>query len=349
MRTRRAVLAVAGLVASLSCASLAAPDLSDRPNAWRQGLALAVNDGTQAQAAIQAIAAGDRAAFASDVLALIRSKPLADKARFPREFAAAAARLAAGAGEAREAVLSAIATAALVSDAPGGALTRDVVTLVQVTTAQLASGDRAMFTRTILRVLDRRTFAESTTRRISFGAVALAAIAGGGDRKPAVIAELFANTPMSDLGAVSAVLAEAFSQKRNTLANEDYLQLASTVLRAVAERLKGQADEAKRYGYAVAVFLAGAASPATFETALMQRLSSEWPAQGMSKEGVEEASNTAKVDITAQSAVVNGIQQQFGQSPTWGVLILTPGGMLAGEEGPPFVHENRPPGYQNQF
>jgi hypothetical protein len=357
---KRAILALVVVLGSLAAAmaqDTGATTTDNRSAAWKQNLGLAVNDETKVTAAIQAMPEADRAAFAADVLSVLLAKRVlvADKAGWARSFAATAAALVAGAGNQRTAVAAAVAAEVLTAcvsadtrelaagDLPQlGALAKSVL-------LQLKGDDRIAFLDAMLAATNKQKAANGNVHKLALCTVALSLFAGAGDAKKGAAAEIFATVPLADLGAVAQAFSDAFSQRRNKLGSDDYLQAALQILQAVANRTAGLPDAASRFAYAVAAFLGGATSPATFEPLLMAKLSDLLAKIGVTREAFAAALAAARSDMAANAALMQALFAPLNQRTVWGVIILPPGNMLAGEEGPPFVHENRPPrGYQNQ-
>jgi hypothetical protein len=344
-----AVLAL-GVLATAYAAESIAPAREARSAVWQKNLALAVNDAAKATAAIQAMPEAERAAFAADVLAVLQTKRqvMADKAAWESSFAATAAALVAGAGGARQAVLAAVAAetvnAVVTSEArelTAGSLT-SLGALAKLEMSMLKGQDRVDFANALLQAVNKQKATDAGVHKLAMSMTALALFAGAGDAKKEVFAEVFAVVDLRDLGAVAKAFSDAFSQRKNNLGSDDYLQAATKLLQAVAERNAGQPDAGVRLAYAVAVFLGGANNPVQFEQDLTGKLADLLAKVGMTKERFATALAAAKADLAANAALVS-------KMAAWGLIILPPGSMLAGEEGPPFVHENRPPGgYQNQ-
>ena len=103
-------VAVLGCLTVACAQSAGTPALDNRSAAWKQNLALAVNDPTKVAGVMQSIPEADRAAFAADVLEVLQTKRqyMPDKAAWAQEFSATAAALIAGAGGAKNAVLSTV-------------------------------------------------------------------------------------------------------------------------------------------------------------------------------------------------------------------------------------------------
>lgn len=337
--------------------------LADRPDTWRKSAALAVSDESKAATAIQQVAEADRPAFARDVLTLLQSKPVADKSVLPKTYAATASALVSGAGSAKKPVLASVAATTvdtgLAADTREVTISANVAGLIRSVTAQLPADDRAAFAALTLQAIDARKSADATAHKVSICSASVALIAGGGTKKAAIVGELFAVTSTNDLSAMSAMLVDAFGQRKNSLSNEDYLQVATTILQAVSDRLSGMPDAAMRFSYAAAIFLSGSASPVTFEPMLMSKMSADMLAKvGQTQDTLARDIATAQPIIAAQTPTVGqalsvsqapaGAAPSTTPAPAGSVAILTAGGMLAGEEGPPFVNENRPPAYQNQ-
>ena len=360
-------LILAGLVAfgllGAVCAAdnVGAPTLANRTPEWKKNLGLAVNDETKVTGAIQAIPEADRAAFAAEVIAVLQSKRqyLVDQAAWAQNFSATVAALLAGSGGAKTAMLSAMAAEIVNGCASsetrelGNAELLQLGALAKSIELRMGGPDRVAFANALLLAVDKQKTTDVGVHKLACSVTALSLFAGAGDGKQSVLAEEFAVVKLGDLGAVSKTFADAFGQRKNNLSNDDYLQAAVKILQTVAARTAGLPDATNRFAYAVAMFVAAAGNPAQFEQILLGKLAEVLPKVGATTEAFASALAAAKGDIAANAALVQSLTATLAQRAVWGVIILPPGTMLAGEEGPPFVHENRPPPgvpskYQNQ-
>lgn len=350
-------VAAFGLIGAACADDAGASSLDNRSSEWKKNLGLAVNDETKVAGVLQSIPEADRAAFATDVLAVLQAKRLhmADPAAWEKNFSATAAALVAGSDGAKKAVLSAMA-AEIVNDCVA-AESRELSSgellqlgvLAKSVEQRLGGEDRVAFANALLLAVDKQKTTDGGVHKLACSVTALSLFAGAGDAKKIVIAEVFAVAKIGDLGAVSKSFADAFSQRKNSLGNDDYLQVAMQILQAVATRTAGLSDASTRFAYAVAMFVGAAGNPAQFEKNLMGKLAELLSNVGPTTESFAVALASAKGDLVTNAALVQSLTPTLSQKAVWGVIILPPGTMLAGEEGPPFVHENRPPGgYQNQ-
>jgi hypothetical protein len=346
---------VAGMAAAWAQDAARGPVPEGRSAAWRQLVAAAAIDSNRLAEAVLQTPEADRAAFVQDVLALVYSKPVTKKALRIRACAAAAAQAlqAAGTGAGRQAVFDAVAGwavgTAVHPESRELAATSDLSALLLAIESQAAAGDRVPFAASVLRAVASSSTADEASRKLALSTAALALVGGAGDRKVPVIATVFCDTPTNGLAAVTAALADAFGQRRNQLSNENYQQIALGVLTAVANCAAGKPDAGQRFAFAVAAFVEAAVVPAAFEQSILGRIPAEQLVKvGLTPESLATAVQTARRDMGAEKGILAAVQKTAGARPVWGVIILPPGTMLAGEQGPPFVHENRPPGYQNQ-
>ncbi|MEI8242618.1 MAG: hypothetical protein WCI17_05070 [bacterium] len=339
-----------GVLAAACAADPASTARETRSAAWQKNLALAVNDAAKATAAIQAMPEAERAAFAADVLAVLQTKRqvMADKAAWENSFAETAAALVAGAGGAKKAVLAAVAAETV--NAVVAPESRELVAgslaslgaLAKLEMSLLKGQDRVDFANALLQAVNKQKAADAGVHKLAMSVTALSLFAGAGNAKKDGFAEVFAVVDVRDLGAVAKAFSDAFGQRKNNLGSDDYLQAAMQLLQGVVARIAGQPDAADRFAYAVSVFLGGANNPVQFEQDLMGKLADLLGKIGATKESFTTKLAATKADMAANAALVS-------KKTMWGLIILPPGSMMAGEEGPPFVHENRPPGgYQNQ-
>jgi len=351
-----AFLAAFGLIGAACAEDAGASALDNRSSEWKKNLGLAVNDETKAAGAIQSLPDADRAAFAADVLDVLQAKRLhmADAAAWEKNFSATAAALVAGSGGAKKAVLPAMAaeivndSAATESRELGNGELLQLGVLAKGVEQRLGGEDRVAFANALLLAVDKQRTTDGGVHKLACSVTALSLFAGAGDAKKGVIAEVFAVVRLGDLGAVSKTFSDAFNQRKNNLGNDDYLQVAMQILQAVAARTAGLPDATARFAYAVAMFAGAAGNPAQFEKDLTGKLAELLSKVGATTESFAVALAAAKGDMAANAALVQSLYPALFQKAVWGVIILPPGTMLAGEEGPPFVHENRPPsGYQN--
>lgn len=341
-------LIVAGMAALgclvVSCATGAeAAAVGARSPEWNKSLKLAVNDTRKAAAVMQAIPEAARATFAAEVLAALQAKRqrMADKLVWAHEFAAIAAGLAEGSGGAKDTVLAAV-PAGIVNacvdpearELTSGSLAQ-LSLLAKSVAEQLKSEDRVAFANALLLAVNKQKATDAGVHKQAMSVVALSLFAGAGTAKDSVLAEAFAVVDTNDLGAVAQIFSDAFNQRNNGLSNDEYLQTAQQILQKVAARLKNLPDVAKRFAYAVSVFLGGAANPAQFEQALLGKLTDPLVGIGATKDGFASALGDAKADMTANGTLVKGTQFK----PFVGLLRTLP-----------FIHENRPvpSKYQNQ-
>lgn len=356
-----ASVAVLGCLAAAWAEDTGVPALDNRSADWKKNLVLAVNDASKVKPAIQAVPEASRAAFAADVLAVLLTKRqhMADQQAWVNDFGVTAAALADGSGGVTNAVLATVAGEVVIAcvtaesrelgngDVPElGVLSKSVV-------SSLKNENRVAFANAVLLAVGKQKAADAGVRKLALCAASLALFAGAGDAKSGVFAEVFAVVEVGDLGSETKAFADAFNQRKNNLSNDDYLQVALQILQTVAARIAGQPDATTRFAYAVAVFLGGANNPAAFEQALSGKLADLLVKIGATKEGFAAALALVKPDVATNAALVESLYPSLTQKAVWGVIILPPGSMLAGEEGPPFLHENRPPsnlstGYQDQ-
>ena len=350
-------VAAFGLIGAAACAEDAgASALDNRSAEWKNNLGMAVNDETKVAGVMQGMPEADRAAFAADVLAVLHAKRLhmADMAAWEMNFGATTAALVAGSGGAKKAVLSAMAAEIVNDSVAAESRELDSGELLQLgvlaksVEQRLGGDDRVAFANALLPAVDKQRTTDGGVHKLACSVTALSLFAGAGDAKKVVIAEMFAVVKTGDLGAVSKTFSDAFNQRKNRLGNDDYLQVAMQILQAVAARTAGQTDATARFSYAVAMFVGAAGNPAQFEKDLMGKLAALLSKIGATTESFAVALASAKGDLATNAALVQSLTPALSQKAVWGVIILPPGTMLAGEEGPPFVHENRPPsGYQN--
>ena len=351
-----AMLATGGLLCVAHAQNAGAPATQGRPGDWSRNVGLAVNDETKVVGLMQGLPEADRAAFAANVLSVLASKRqvMADKAAWEKNFGAEAGALVAGAGGAKTAVLGAIANAIIADCASSEAHELgkgDLLALgamAKIVMQQLTGDDRVAFARILLQAVDKQKAVDAGVHKLACSVTALALFAGAGDARKAVLSEAFAVLGMDDLGALARSFADAFEQAKNRMSNADYLLAAQQILQAVATRVAGGPDAATRFAYAESMFVGGAANPEQFESILGAKLGDLLTKIGTTTGQYASLLATAKADLAAQGALVRGMGAMLAQS-IWGVVILPPGTMMAGEEGPAFVHENRPPmGYQDQ-
>ena len=351
-----ALLAAGGLLGAAYAQNAGAPATQGRSGDWSKNVGLAVNDETRIAGLMQGLPEADRAAFAANVMAVLSSKRqvMADKTAWEKNFGAAAGALVAGAGGAKTAVLGAIATA-IIADCASSETHElgkgDLLALgamAKIVMLQLTGADRVAFARILLQAVDKQKAVDAGVHKLACSVTALALFAGAGDARKNVVAEAFAVLGMDDLGALARSFADAFGQQKNRMSNVDYLLAAQQILQAVAARVAGGPDAATRFAYAEAMFVNGAGNPEQFETLLRSKLGDLLAKLGTTTEQYASLLAAAKADALAHGALVRGVSAMLTQQ-IWGVIILPPGTMLAGEEGPAFVHENRPPmGYQDQ-
>ncbi len=323
-----------------------------RSAVWKQSVALAASDPTQAAEALKRLSLtsdGDRAAFVADVLFLVQSKPLIDAGELNRNLAAVAGALAvaADAGGYGKVVLQAIANFVVGTGVTGDQLQVSPATLrlIRLVMAQLPGQDRTQFAADVIGQVDSH---QMDSKPRAMGALAVALVAGAGDQKSAVIVEVIAMAPMADLPAVTSSLAAVFDQHKNQLTNELFLQVATKILDVVAGRLSGLTDKQERYAYALDAFISASASPVDFKAILIASLSAETLGKvGGTKDSVGADVQGVQAAVTAvQAAVPAGAEGVLVGDP-----ITTTGQRqnVTVEQGPAYTHENRPPpGYQNQ-
>lgn len=327
--------------------SAGAPALNSRSPEWKKSVAAAVNDSTKVADIVHALPAADRAAFAADVLSVLQSKRqhMADKVAWANEFGATCAALVSGANGSRDAVLP-VVTGGLLNTCVSGEsreLGKGGLSLLGVltksTASNLSAGDRVAFVKALLKSCgsQKTTDADVHKQAVSIAAIALFSGVGGG--RPDVIAEVFADVDVSDLGAVAKVLSDAFNQQKNGLNNEEYQQVAVQVLQQVADRLAGTPDAKLRYAYAVSAFLDAATNPSQFEVALLGKIGGQLDKVGLSKDGLQHAVAAARTDMAGNSHLSDVVTHEVFGDPSAPGKFLTPG------DGP-----IRPPapGYQNQ-
>ena len=351
-----ACVAVLGCLGAVWAEDAGAPVFANRSAEWKSNLSLAVNDESKVAGAIQAMPEADRAAFAADVLGVLQTKQqlVADKAAWAKNYRMTAAALVAGAGGAKKAVLGSVAAgvvgACMTAESRelGSGDLPELGALAKSVTQQMKSEDRAAFANALIQATDKQKAADAATHKMALCAISLSMFAGAGDAKKGVVAEVFAVVAIDDLGAVAKSLSDAFNQRKNKLNNDDYLRLAVQYLREIAGRLAGQQDATLRFAYAVAAFLGGASNPAAFEPDLMGKIADLLPKVGATQESLATALTAARAGLTANAALVQGLYAILSPRTIFGVTILPPGNILSGEVGLPFVHENRPPGYQDQ-
>jgi len=232
-------------------------------------------------------------------------------------------------------------------------VTGEMTALFQATIERMPVTDRVAFAGNVFQAIDKQKAPDAETRNSNFKMASVALAAGAGEQKVVVVSAAFCEIPTNALGAVSAAFAEVFDQRRSKLSEPDYLQLAMRTLQAVADCATGKPDAGVRFAYAAAAFVGGAGSPATFEGALLAKLTPEILAKvGLSRDEF----------VAALAAAKGGIQGQRVASPLaiplFSVQDLIPPGSVplglsvGGETGLPVARENRPPspppGYQNQ-
>ena len=344
---------------TVACAETAgSPALDNRSAAWKQKLAQAVNDASKVESIILSMPDADRAGFAADVLTVLQAKRqfMADKVAWAKEFGVTAAALVSGAGGAKSAVLAAvtagIGNACITGESRelGKGDMALLGVLVKSTEMQLKGDDRVAFANALLGAVGKQKAADAGVHKLALSMTALSLFAGAGDAKKTVAAEIFAVVDVGDLGAVSEALCDAFNQRKNSITNDDYLQVALQILQVVAPRVAGMPDAVTRFAYAVAAFMAAAGNPAQFEHDLMGKLDDLLGKVGATRESLATALAAAKADMAVNADLVQTLYPELSRKNAWGVVILPPGNLLMGWEGIPFVGLNRPPpgGYQNQ-
>jgi hypothetical protein len=209
----------------------------------------------------------------------------------------------------------------------------------------LVAQDRVAFAGAVLRTIGKQ--ADGDARKFTLCAVALTMADRAGEARKQVIAEVFAVVDTGDLAAVAAAFAKGFSQERNGMSDEDYLQAATNILAAVAERLKGQADAAQRFAYAVAAFLGGAKNPDAFRDALFARIGGLLAGVKSTPDGLAGLLPAALQGLKDNDPLARRLFPSTGGRTLPGTtgkwMLLYEMDRLS------FVGENRPPrGYQNQ-
>lgn len=349
------------------------PPDAGRPALWRQAVALAANEPLSVGEAMKRVTLAtdaDRAAFVSDVLSLVQSKPVVDAGELNRDLAAVAGALTAAADASGngQVVLAAIAKFVVGTGVTGDTLlaTPAMNALVRVVESQMPSRDRVVFAADVINQVAEHKTGDALPQGRAIGAVAVALVAGAGDQKPAVIAEVYAVTPKATLTTVTAAFADVFNQKQNNMTAEVYQQVATKILDSVATRLTSTTDAKDRYTSALAAFVSAAAAPVDFQTTIVAAIpQTTLTAMGTTKETVAAEVQTTQAAVTivqASTPAVTAPAAATGTAATApaadaGVLAsVAPGATTSGqsenstvEQGPPQTAQNRPPGgYQNQ-
>lgn len=354
-------VAVLGCLTVACAQSAGTPALDNRSAAWKQNLALAVNDPTKVAGVMQSIPEADRAAFAADVLEVLQTKRqyMPDKAAWAQEFSATAAALIAGAGGAKNAVLSTVSAEIVNACVTGESHELASGDLAQLgileksTMLQLQGDDRVAFASAMLLAVGKQSTTDADVHKLAISTTALALVAGAGDAKTSVVADIFAVVPLADLGTVAQAFSDVFNQRKNSLGNDDYQQMALQTLQAVAARTAGQPGVVTGFAYVVATFVGGAANPAQFEQDLTGKLADLLAKMGMTQESLATALAAAKTDMAANAALLQTLYPTLSRKTVWGVIVLTPDSLLGWQvtiTPPTSTGLRRPPpsGYQNQ-
>ena len=126
-----------------------------------------------------------------------------------------------------------------------------VVSLMQAMTAELAGKDRVAFAAEVLKKIIQSSELDAATRKALLTKTAFSLVSGAGDRRDEVVAEVYALSPASDLGAISAAMIRVFDQQKNELSDDEYQRNAKQALLVTANRLSGLPDAATRFSYAI--------------------------------------------------------------------------------------------------
>ena len=341
-------------IAILGCLSMASAEPSahakshpGRPDAGRQEkITQAVNDPTKVAGLMASMPPAERAAFAKEVLAVMKDKRqhMADQVAWAKEFGATAAALVTGAGGMKSAVEEAVASGivnACVSGESHELSSKDTMLLAVLsknTIEALPSGERSGMACEILQVVKMQKTPDVATHKQAVSETAVALFAGAGDAKLQVIGDVFGKAMVGDLGAVSDAMSDAFNQRKNGLTDEQYAKIELQALKDLARRVAGQPDATERMAYAIAAFDNAAANPGQSHTDLMAKLGPVLP-PGIVVENLNSAIKSATVDMAA-----NGLQHigDVTQPTTYGPPVLGPG------EGLQVPHQQTS-GYQNQI
>lgn len=172
------------------------------------------------------------------------------------------------------------------------------------TAAQLPASDRVEFAQRVLKAVSRMPV-NPEEKTAAFVRSSIGCINGKlGDQKKNVIAEVFADVPISYLPNVTEELSKRFNQELNKLSDADYEKIATETIDVAAKRNAKTDEPSVRDTFVALAFLRGAKNPDQLRDKLISRLPDDHTRQvaaglipGVMKTGkYDEVLNAAGVD-----------------------------------------------------